>query len=301
MKERLENIVSEKDGLKIELCIVEPEKDIKGVVQISHGMAEHKERYKDFMSFLANNGYVAVIHDHRGHGKSVKSINDLGYFYTEDINYIVDDLYQVTEYIKGMYPGLNIYLFSHSMGTLVSRAFIQKYDNAIKKLILCGPPTENKHVSLGLKLAKIEKFFRGDRKQSNFLNKLTFKKYNKDYKVENEWLCSEFDVVRKYNSDPLCGFIFKTNGFINLYKLMEKAYSKGSYAVKNKELNIYIIAGEYDPVIQSEAKLLELREFLKSVGYSSISVKTYPLRRHELINEVNKFEVYDDILKFIEG
>ena len=87
----------------------------KGIVQFSHGMAEHKERYFDFMQYLNERGYICVIHDHRGHGASVKSKKDYGYFYTENADYIVDDLFQVTEYVRDMYPGLEITLFSHSM------------------------------------------------------------------------------------------------------------------------------------------------------------------------------------------
>ena len=111
-------IKSSSDELKIELAYTVPKGEIKGIVQISHGMSEHKERYFKFMEYLSENGYVCIINDHRGHGNSVKSSKDLGYFYTEDTNFIIDDLYDVTKYIKNKYPNHKIYLFSHSMGTL---------------------------------------------------------------------------------------------------------------------------------------------------------------------------------------
>ena len=122
----IQKIVSKNDKIELEIAIAEPKQEAKGIIQISHGMAEHKERYYDFMNYLAKNGYICVIHDHRGHGASVKQKQDLGYFYSEDINYIVDDLYQVTEFIKNKYKGLEVILFSHSMGTLVARNYLKK-------------------------------------------------------------------------------------------------------------------------------------------------------------------------------
>ena len=157
---KIENIVSEKDKLKLEAAILEPKIKPKGIIQISHGMSEHKERYYEFMKYLSENGYICVIHDHRGHGASVKSKSDLGYFYTEDINYIIEDLYQVTKYVKEKYPNLKINLFAHSMGTLVARGYLKKYDDKIDKLILSGPPTENKMTFLGLIIAKFLNIFR---------------------------------------------------------------------------------------------------------------------------------------------
>lgn len=294
---KIEKLESEKDKLELEVAIIEPSVKPKGVVQISHGMSEHKERYFDFMNYLAENGYVCVIHDHRGHGRSVKQKQDLGYFYTEDINYIIDDLHQVTRYIKQKYPDLKIYLFSHSMGTLVSRNYLKKYDNDIEKIILCGPPTENKMAGLGIFLAKL---FPNKNKINVFLNNLTFRNYNKNNDTENSWICSNKDNVNKYNKDELCGYIFTTNGFINLYKLMKEAYNKNGWGMQNSDLNILVIAGEDDPVIQSKEKFNGLIEFLKQCGYKNIKSKMYEGKRHELINEKDNRIVYEDILNFIE-
>lgn len=172
----IKKITSKQDGLKLEIAIMEC-KNPKGIVQFSHGMAEHKERYFDFMRYLNDRGYICVIHDHRGHGSSVKSKNDYGYFYTENADYIVEDLFQVTEYVREMYPGLEVTLFSHSMGTLVARCYLKKYDAYIDQLILCGPPTENSAASLGLALAKIIKPFYKEKKGNGLLNKMAFAGY----------------------------------------------------------------------------------------------------------------------------
>lgn len=299
---KIEKIKSKKDNLELEVAISEPlSGEYKGIVQMSHGMAEHKERYFDFMEYLSSKGYICIIHDHRGHGASIKDINDLGYFYTEDINYIVDDLYQVTEYITSKYGNLDLHIFSHSMGTLVSRNYLKKHDDKVKKIILCGPPTENKLVGVGIFFAKLTKMLRGKKFRSKFLNTLTFGSYNTKHKIENGWICSNEKAVEGYNKDNLCGYIFTTNGFINLFKLMKESYNKKNWQVKNKNMPILVIAGKDDKVIQNEEKFEHLKAFLHDVGYVNIKSKLYEGKRHELINEDNHMEVYQNVLDFIEN
>ena len=296
-----EKIISEKDNLELEISIIEPDIKPKAIVQISHGMAEHKERYYDFMKYLAQNGYICVIHDHRGHGASVKNKSDLGYFYTEDINYIIDDLYQVTKYIKEKYPNLEVNLFSHSMGTLVARNYLKKYDNKINKIILSGPPTENKMAGLGIVIAKFLNIFYRKNTPNKILNTMTFGSYNKKSKKANSWICSKNKVVDEYNSDELCGYIFTTNGFINLYKLMKESFETKNWRIKNKDLKIYIIAGREDPVIKNKKKFEKLGIFIKSIGYKSVELKLHPNMKHEILNEKENKIVYQDILNFIEN
>lgn len=293
-------VKSSSDNLNIEIAYIEPINEIMGIVQFSHGMAEHKERYFEFMKYLANKGYVCIINDHRGHGNSVKDKKDLGYFYTENTNFIIDDLYDVTTYIKNKYPNYPIYLFSHSMGTLVARGYIQKYDKEIKKVILCGPPTKNSFTSLAIVLSYLFRIKGKDSEPNKILNDLTFKSYNKSFQFENEWLSKNSENVSAYNNDELCGFIFSTNGFINLYKLLKRAYNAKLYKVQNKKLEIFLIAGDNDPVIQNEKKFKELEEFLNDTGYSNTNSKLYPELRHEILNEKEYEQIYKDILNFIE-
>ncbi|MFR7544806.1 MAG: alpha/beta fold hydrolase [Clostridia bacterium] len=298
---QIENIISEKDCLQLEVAILEPKEKTKGIVQISHGMSEHKERYYEFMKYLSENGYICVIHDHRGHGASVKNKRDLGYFYTEDINYIIDDLYQITKYIKNKYPDLKINLFAHSMGTLVARGYLKKYDDKINKMILSGPPTENSMALLGLMIAKFLNIFYKKNVPNKLLNNLTFGNYSKDVNKKNEWICLNEDIVEAYNKDELCGYIFTTNGFINLYKLMINAFKKNNWNMKNKNLPIYIIAGRNDKVIQNEEKFTKLSKFITERGYKNVQSKLYNDMKHEILNEKNNKIVYKDILDFIEN
>ena len=294
-------IKSSSDGLKIELAYTIPKDEIKGIVQFSHGMAEHKERYFNFMEYLSNNGYVCVINDHRGHGNSVKDKKDLGYFYTEDTNFIIDDLHDVTKYIKEKFSNQKLYLFSHSMGTLVARGYMQKYDNEIEKIILCGTPTHNPFTTFAITMAYFFKIIGMGKKPNKILNYLTFNSYNKEYKLENEWLSKNTNNISIYNEDELCGFTFTTNGFINLYKLLERAFDTKLYKVQNKELKIFLIAGDDDPVIQNNKKFEQLEKFLNKLGYENTERKLYPDLRHEILNEEEYEQIYNDILSFIEG
>lgn len=271
----------------------------KALVVILHGMSEHKERYNYFLEELAKENYLPVIYDHRGHGKSLKNPKDLGYFYSDDADSLSEDTKIVINYFKEKYPDIPIILFAHSMGTLIARNYLSKYDDEITKLILCGPPTKNNLVDVGLSLAKIANIFGNPRKGNKFLDKLTFSSFNKKYNNPNEWLSKNEENVKAYNNDPLCGFIFTTNGFLNLYTLQKMAFQKNRYQVKNKSLPILLIAGSDDPVIINTKKFQELQKFLQDLGYNNTTSKTYKDLRHELLQEDNRDLIIQDILEFI--
>jgi len=295
---------SNQDGLDLSVLQVKPEGEIKGIVQISHGMAENKERYLEFMQFLAQNGYVSIIHDHRGHGKSVIRKEDLGYFYDNKAEYIVEDLKQVTDYIKEQYPNKPLILFGHSMGSMVVRKYIKKYNNNINKLIVCGSPSQNKLVGVALVVVALQKIFHHDHYRSKLIQNLTFSSYNKGVEnpaSPNSWICRDTKVVEAYDASDLCGFVFTLNGFQNLFHLSKDIYSKKGWKMENKALPIFFIAGADDPTILSKEAWLEAQEFLKKLGYTNISNKLYPKMRHEILNEIGKEQVYQDVLDWIES
>jgi len=303
MRQEMLTLYSKCDNLPLSVAIFAPETEIKGVVQISHGMAEHKERYFPFMEYLVSEGYAAVINDHRGHGASVKDKDDLGYFYDDSGTYIVEDLYQITLYIKELFPGKPVYLFGHSMGSLVVRKYIKKYDDKIDKLIVCGSPSRNPMIGAALALVSVQKLFKGDRYRSNLIQNLAFSSYSKnmDGTVSgNSWLSVNEDNVRDYDANELCGYVFTLNGFRNLFILMRDIYSDEGWSLKNKNLPVLFIAGSDDPVIMNEKKWDESREFLKKIGYNNVKGKLYPGLRHEILNEDIREEIYDDIVKFVE-
>ena len=194
-------------------------------------------------------------------------------------------------------------LFGHSMGSMVVRKYIKKYDEDINKLIICGSPSKNTFVNLAISIIKIMKVFKGEKYKSKFIQNLAIGNYNKSVenpKSDNSWICANNEIVEKYDNDELCGFIFTLNGFENLFKLMKSIYVKKGWELKNKEMPILFIAGNNDPVIINENKWKESQEFLKEVGYTNIKGKLYKNLRHEILNEKNKLETYNDIINFIK-
>ena len=292
-------IKSDFDGLNLGVTLISPKEKAKGIVQISHGMSEHRRRYIGFMKFLAKHGYVTIINDHRGHGESVSSPQDLGYFYKNGHIGIVKDIHQIRNYVKGLYPNLPITLLGHSMGSIVAREYIKQYGD-IDKLILCGVPTENNSAKLGLKLCDAIRLFHGQKYRCELVNNLVLGAYNKNFKVENSWICSDENVVDAYNKDENCGFTFTLNGFKCLFTMLIDVYSKENWNKENLNMPILMIAGKDDPVIMTEHAFYKTKDFLKEIGYSNVESKLYDNMRHELINEKGKDIVYQDILNYLE-
>ncbi len=274
----------------------------KGVVQIVHGMCEYKERYEGFIDYLTQNGYVVFAHDHRGHGGSVTANENLGYFGDKKGEAIVDDAALVTDEIRRLYPGLSVTLFGHSMGSLVVRAYIQKYEEKIDKLIVCGSPSKNSLAGFGLMLNGVISAFRGKKYRSRLMANASTGGGDDKFPGEgkNAWLTRDKTVVEKYNADEKCNFVFSCNGFSNLLHLVKNAYKKKKYPAKHSDLPIFFMAGADDPVIGSEKKWLAAQQFLRDVGYKNVTGKSYPKMRHEILNELGKEEVYADALAFIE-
>lgn len=144
---------------------------VKGILQIVHGMAEHKERYIPFMEFMANNGYACVIHDHRGHGASILSSDDLGYFYDGGYEAMIADAIQIGEWMQQQYPEVPLYLFGHSMGSMVVRSYTKRYDKNLDGLIVCGSPSYNIASGVGIRLsAKAARKYGDHYRSENYIN-----------------------------------------------------------------------------------------------------------------------------------
>ena len=183
----------------------------------------------------------------------------------------------------------NLRIINNSMGH-------EAGDEYIRRLILCGPPTENSAASFAVGLAKIIKPFFKEKKGNGLLNKIAFA----GYESGNRWLSKNLENVDQYEADELCGFLFTTNGFINLFQLMVKAFDKKDWKVTNGELPILMIAGQEDPVIQGKDKFEQLKQFLMGVGYKNVSSKLYPTLKHEILNEKENQRIYEDVYSFIK-
>ncbi len=294
-------IASQFDGLALNVVVMEPDAPIRGVVQFVHGMAEHKERYFDFMKYLAAAGFVAVIHDHRGHGESLRSQEDLGFFYDTAGIAVVEDVHQIVLAMKELYPQKNYVLFGHSMGSLVARCYAKKYDSYLNKLILCGSPAKNPLVSVALGLTSVLGKIMGERHRSSLLNKLALGHYEKvgESDVSNSWLCCNREVVDEYNQNPLCGFNFTINGYKNLFSLLKETYSSKGWLCENPDLPIYFIAGAEDPVIGGQQGWQDAQDFMTRLGYTKVEGLLYEGLRHEILNEEDRSPIFSDILKWI--
>lgn len=302
MKKENIKFISNFDSLKLDALIYIPD-SIKGIVQIAHGMSDHKSRYIPFLEFLANHGYVACIHDHRGHGNSIKCIEDLGHFYDLTGQAIIEDTHQITMYLKDRFKDIPFTLFGHSMGSLVVRAYTSKYDEEINKLIVCGSPSYNPTTNAALALIDLEILAKGEKYVSKTFASLATGGYNKTFSNEgnNAWLSVNKQNVINYNNDPKCGFPLTLNGYRNLIVLMKETYKKHGWIMKNPNLPIFFISGSDDPCAVSKEKWLEAINSMKSHGYNNVSKKMYNGYRHEILNEDIKEVVFNDILNFLNN
>lgn len=289
------------DDIDLAAAVSEPQGTPKAVFQIVHGMAEHKERYYPFMEFLSAHGYICVIHDHRGHGESAGDESELGYMNKGGANALVEDVLTVQNWARSQYPELPVYLFGHSMGSMVVRAFAKKYDSLISKLIVCGCPSNNPGKGIGMLVADIQAIFHGPKYRSNLLNNLAFGKYPSLFPGESPlaWLSANKENVKAYHDDPLCGFVFTTNGFKNLFRIMQECYGAKGWRMANPDLKIMFISGGDDPCRISDKDFYKAVNFMRSRGYKDVSSKLYPGLRHELLLE-GKREVWDDVLDFLD-
>ena len=302
MQEKRFTLSSDFDGIEISGLLYEPQGKPKGIVQIVHGICEHKARYLPFLKFLASQGYVAECHDHRGHGESVKEKADLGWFGDYDGVAIVEDTCLITRYLKTQYPNLPVTLFGYSMGALIACCYLQKNEKQVDKVILCGLPEKNRLVGLGIFSEKCIRLLRGSRYRSKILFSFAMRKAIKKFQNEGicRWLTRDEEVIKNYLADPKCAFIFTCNGMENLFKLLRRTYQKKEYLAKKENLPILSVAGGEDPIIGNELKWFESIEFLRGVGYKQVQGKLYQGMRHEILSEIGKEEVYANLLSFLE-
>lgn len=276
---------------------------VKAVIQIAHGMAEHLERYEAFAEYLCNKGIAVYINDHIGHGKSISSRDELGYFGKKDgWKNFVEDCHKLTEIAKKENPGKPLVFFGHSMGSFVSRAYSFKYSQDICGAVFCGTSGANPLASIGMGLADIIAKVKGDHHRSKLIDKMSFGSYNKrcEGRTNFDWLTRDQDIVDKYIADDDCGFLFTVAGSHDLMAILDYVSSKDWYSGFNKELPVYVIAGEEDPVGAYGKGVKEVADGLKSAGVKDVTLKLYPECRHEILNESRVFEeVSQDIVDFV--
>ncbi|MGI6008182.1 MAG: alpha/beta fold hydrolase [Ruminococcus sp.] len=297
------SIPSARDGLGLELLIGQPAGQARGVVQILHGMCEHKERYIPFMEYLNSRGLVTVIHDHRGHGQSIRNREDLGYMYGQGWEGLVEDARCVSLYAEERFENLPLILLGHSMGALAARVFCKKYNEDLTALILCGHPSWNPALPLGIKIAEFLKVVRGDRFRSRLLELLTFGPYAAKFLSEKQkfsWICSRPEVAEEYVRSPLCGFVFTVDGYLALFGLLKEAFGQKGWSRRNPHMPVLFAGGGEDPCMGGKRAFAHTVLSMKKNGYDTVYCRRYPGMRHEILNESGRRKVYGDLCRFIQ-
>ncbi len=279
-----------------------PENEIKGIVQVSHGMCEYFGRYIDFAEYLAEHGFLVCGNDHLGHGDSVNTAEELGYFSeTNGWHNAVEDLYTLTKIIKEKYNNIPFFLFGHSMGSFIARAYSVIHGENLDGAIFCGTSGGMIGIDKMINVVETAKKKHGEKYRSETISKLAFGAYNKripDLKSEHDWISRDKEIVEKHNADPKCHFQFTLNGYENLMGVLQYVSADEWYSSYIKELPTLIISGDADPVGNYGKGVYKVFRKL-SANECNVNMKLYGGARHELINEINRAEVYNDILSFL--
>ncbi len=285
--------------------VPEGDEEVRCVVQIVHGMAEYVERYEAFAEYLTARGYVVTGEDHMGHGKSVGKDGKYGYFCEQDpATVLVRDVHRLKKATQALYPNVPYVLLGHSMGSFIARNYMFRYGTGISAAVIVGTGMMPKNV---LNMAKftacLQKLIFGSRHVSELLNKLAFGSYNAGIETPRtafDWLTRDEEQVDRYLADPLCGFTFTVNGFCTLFELILRLYREESLERIPKALPVLLVSGAADPVGDYGKGVRKTYDSLCGAGLENVQMKLYPGGRHEILNEIDRDEVYGDIYQWIE-
>ncbi|MBS5934820.1 MAG: alpha/beta fold hydrolase [Clostridiales bacterium] len=306
--EKLYTKVPSKDGIhKLNVVIWKPQNNnkVKAVLQISHGMIEFIERYDEFATYLVQNGYAVVGHDHLGHGSTVNNQDEWGYFVEQEASQtVVEDVYRVTCKIKEIFPDTKLILLGHSMGSFIARRYLMTYGKELDAAIIMGTGSQPKLMLIAGKLIiKVLKLIYGDKHRSKFIEKVMFGAYNKrfsDNRNGKEWLTKDEEIRKWYCNEPGCSFLFTLNGYELILETLGFIQRQTNIDKIPKNLPIYIVAGKDDPVGNYGKGVERVYNVYKKTGIKDISIRLYENDRHEILNETDRQMVYKDILTWLD-
>lgn len=282
-----------------------PEGKISAILQIVHGMAEYVERYDEFARYLAKRGILVTGEDHLGHGQSVGKDGVYGYFCERDAaTVLVRDVHRLKKMVQEEYPGVPYMILGHSMGSFILRNYLCRYGNGINGAIVVGTGMPPKGlIACSKVLCRILGWIQGQTRVSYFLDKMAFGSYNdriEDLRTQKDWLCTDPAVVDAYINDPLCGFTFTVNGFETMFELIARLHQPENLINMPTQLPTFFIYGKQDPVGEyGEGVERILRDFAK-LGMKAPKVSVYENDRHEVLNEKDKIEIFEEIYEWIE-
>ena len=288
----------------IHFCRWAPEGQPKAVLQILHGIAERVERYDEFARFLASRGYLVVADDHMGHGASIGQEGVRGYFHGGWFA-AVEDSCRLMRDTMAEYSGVPYVLFGHSMGSFMARTILAKYpDSGISAAIISGTAwMPSAVISAGLGAASMVAKCQDPNKPSKLLNDMMFGSYNNKIehkRTTHDWLTRDQKIVDTYLADPLCGFPMTAGLARNMMMGLKFIQDPQNLSKMQKDLPVLFIAGSDDPVGNYGKGVKQAAEAFGKVGMEKVSVRLYPMGRHEMLNELNREEVYANLLDWIK-
>lgn len=277
-----------------------PDGEVKAVLQIAHGMVEFIERYENFAAYLNARGILVTGNDHIGHGASVNSKEEWGYFAKENGNQVLyTDMHKLTEITKKRYPNVPYFLLGHSMGSFYTRQYLCEYGKELDAAIVMGTGYQPLMlVRAGRLITKIIALFKGWKYRSKFVDNMAFGGYNKKFepsRTSKDWLTKDTAIVDQYLADPRCTFMFTLNGYYNMFTGISRLYDKKLLDKMPKELPVLFVAGADDPVGDFGEGVKRAAESFQAVGMKHVEVKLYPNDRHEILNETDREQVYEDL------
>lgn len=282
-----------------------PDGEVRGVVQLVHGVAEHIGRYGAFAEFLTAHGFAAVGDDHLGHGLSVNDDSEKGWFAEKDgWKLVVRDEKTLRDKMREEFSGVPMILLGHSMGSFIARTYIGDYPEDFDLCILSGTGhTPGAVCRAGRMVARREIRRHGGKYRSATLQNMAFGSYLKNIEDPigpNDWICRDEAVIRAYDADPLCGFPGTAELMYEMMLGLEQIGNNSHNMKMKKDLPILFISGDADPVGGWGGGVRTVFNRFKSIGMQDVTIKIYPGARHEVLNELNKQEVWDDVLDWIE-
>lgn len=282
-----------------------PETEIRGVLQIAHGMVEFIDRYDQFASFMASHGFYVVGNDHLGHGKSITDEAQLGYFAKHNGNFcVLGDMQQLRDNTQKKYPDVPYFLLGHSMGSFLAQQFIEKYGVGLNGAIIMGTgyqPIATLDLAIGL--TAVFQQAKGGHYRSTTINNMALGSYNVKFepgRTKCDWLTRDEAIVDAYIANPLNQFIFTINGYYNLFRCMRYSQRQENLNKISKDLPILVVSGENDPVGEFGKGPKIVADTYKAIGISDVTLKLFPNDRHEILNELDKEAVDYYLLEWIE-
>ncbi|MDO4501072.1 MAG: alpha/beta fold hydrolase [Erysipelotrichaceae bacterium] len=298
------NFKSSDNKTDIHVVYYIPDGEIKMILQISHGMAEFFERYEKFALYLNERGILVVGNDHLGHGYSINSKDDYGHQDSKDgyLN-ILSDLHTVMEMTKKEYPGIPYYFMGHSMGSFYTRLFISKYSKDLDGVIIMGTAfMSNVVVNSGILLCNILLLFKDKRYRSKLITSIATGSYNKKWEpsaTHNDWLTKDEKIVDWYSNEERCTFTFTLYGYLNMFKTLREIHTDKCVNGIRRDLPLLIVSGDDDPVGDYGKGPKKLYEVYREKGFKDVELKLYENDRHEILNELDKEDVYEYLYQWL--